>query len=145
KLDLGVNLSRYKNKVTSLPLDQIITEWGGARFITKEGDVANSFYGLKSKGIFSSNAEANAAGLSKRLPNATLAPFEGGAVWYEDLNGDNIIDDKDWTILGNPNPDFVGALNGALTYKKFSLNTLFTFSVGNDIYNGTRNNLEKMY
>ncbi len=144
KLDLGLNLSKYNNKVISLPVDQIITEFGGASFITKEGQDANLFYGLQSKGVYSTDAEASSASLLKRMPNSSLVPFSGGDIKFNDLNGDHIIDDLDRTVIGNPNPDWAGMFNGTLSYERFTLNTLFSFSIGNDLYNGTRQSLEQM-
>jgi hypothetical protein len=47
-------------------------------------------------------------------------------------------------ILGNPNPDFYGAVNNKVRFKKFTVNALTTFSVGNDVYNYTRSQLEGM-
>jgi hypothetical protein len=46
--------------------------------------------------------------------------------------------------LGNPNPDFYGSFYNRVSYKRFTLNALFSFSVGNDIYNYTRAQLEGM-
>lgn len=142
--DLGVNLSRYVNEVTQLPGDPIITQFGGATYITHEGQDANLFYGYKTNGVYATTAEANAEGLSRPLGNGNLLPFQGGDIRFEDLNGDNIIDEQDRTVIGNPNPDLTGSVNARLNYKRLSLSALFYFSVGNDLYNGMRYNLEKM-
>ncbi|PHS01337.1 MAG: SusC/RagA family TonB-linked outer membrane protein [Leeuwenhoekiella sp.] len=143
-LDVGLNLSRYVNEVTSLPGEPIITEFGGATYITHEGQDANLFYGYKTNGVYATTAEANAEGLSRPLGNGNLLPFAGGDIRFEDLNGDKIIDDQDRTVIGNPNPDLTGSFNAKLNYKRLSLSALFYFSVGNDLYNGVRYNLEKM-
>jgi len=45
-------------------------------------------------------------------------------------------------IIGDPNPDLVGGLNNSLTYKNWKFGALVTFSLGNDIYNYTRAQLE---
>jgi hypothetical protein len=45
-------------------------------------------------------------------------------------------------VIGDPNPDFYGSFNNKLVYGNFTLNVLFTFSKGNDIYNYLRRNLE---
>jgi TonB-linked SusC/RagA family outer membrane protein len=144
KVDLGFSISQYKNQITSLPSGEFLTQFGGATYITRVGQDANMFYGLTSNGIFTSNAEAAASGLQRRLPNASLVPYQGGDVKFVDLNGDKVIDDADRTVIGNPNPDFIGMFNSAISYKNFSLNAMFNFSVGNDLYNGTRNVLEGM-
>lgn len=142
--DLGVNLAKYSNEVTSLPNGSILTQFDNATYITAEGKDANLFYGLKSNGVYSSTAQAQADGLSRRLTNGELAPFAGGDMRFTDTNGDKVIDDKDRMVIGNPNPDFTGSITANLAYKRFSLQGLFTYSVGNDLYNGVRYNLEKM-
>lgn len=144
KLDLGINLSKYKNRVTSLPVDEIITNYGGATFITRRGEEANLFYGLESNGIFTTAAQAAASSLMRRLPDASLVPFSGGDVHFTDKNNDKVIDENDRTIIGNPNPEWFGMISSAVTYKRVSLSALFSFSLGNELYNGTRNSLEKM-
>ncbi|GGF78434.1 TonB-linked outer membrane protein, SusC/RagA family [Wenyingzhuangia marina] len=144
KFDVGLNLARYKNKVLSLPGDNILNEFGGATYITAEGQDANLFYGLKANGVYSSTSEASGAGLSRRTADGTLIPFGGGDVIFEDLNGDKIIDDKDRRVIGNPNPDLTGSVSANFTYKRITVSGLLNFSLGNDIYNSVRNNLEKM-
>lgn len=142
--DLGLNLASYSNKVISLPNGSILTQFGNATYITQEGMDANLFYGLKSNGVYSTTADAQADGLSKRLTNGDLVPFAGGDMRFTDTNGDKVIDNNDRMVIGNPNPDFTGSISASLTYKRFSLQGLFNFSVGNDLYNGVRYNIEKM-
>lgn len=142
--DLGVNVSHYKNEIQSLPNGDILTQFAGATYLTSVGHDANLFYGLKSNGVYSTTAEANAAGLSRRLTNGELMPFGAGDIHFVDKNGDNVIDNNDRMVIGNPNPDMAGSFSTDFRYKRFSLQGLFTFSVGNDIYNGLRYNLEKM-
>jgi TonB-linked SusC/RagA family outer membrane protein len=143
-LDLGLNVSRYKNKIEGLPNGDILTQYAGATYLTSVGKDANLFYGLQSDGVYSTTAEANAAGLNRRLANGDLAPFTAGDMRFVDANGDKIIDNNDRMVIGNPNPDVAGSFSANITYKRFSLQGLFNFSVGNDIYNGLRYNLEKM-
>lgn len=144
KFDLGFNVSHYKNTVTALPTKQILTEFGGATFITREGLAPNLFYGLHSNGIFASAQEAAASGLRKRMPNGDLVPFSGGDMVFTDVNGDNVIDDDDRSVIGDPNPDWVGMVNGKIAFGGFTLDAIFNFSYGNDLYNGTRAVLEGM-
>jgi TonB-linked SusC/RagA family outer membrane protein len=142
--DLGLNVSRYKNEVQSLPNGDILTQFAGATYLTSVGKDANLFYGLKSTGVYSTTAEANTAGLNRRLINGELVPFTAGDMQFVDTNNDKVIDDNDRMVIGNPNPDVAGSFSANITYKRFSLQGLFNFSVGNDIYNGLRYNLEKM-
>ena len=142
--DLGVNLSRYVNEITQLPGDPILTEFGGATYISHEGQDANLFFGYQTNGVYATTAEAQATGLSRRKDNGELEAFSGGDVIFTDLNDDNIIDDEDKVVIGNPNPDLFGSLSANFRWKRLSVSGLFNFSIGNDIYNAVRYNLEKM-
>ena len=142
--DLGLNIGSYVNKINSLPNGDILTQFAGATYVTSIGNNANSFFGLQSNGVYSTTADANSAGLSRRLTNGQLVPFTAGDIRYLDNNWDKVIDTSDRIIIGNPNPDFSGSISTNLAYKRFSIQGLFNFSVGNEIYNGLRYNLEKM-
>lgn len=142
--DFGLNIASYQNKIQNLPNGAIYSNFAGATYITSSGMDANLFYGLQTNGVYSTTAEAVADGLVRQSETGTLTPFKGGDMRFVDLNGDKIIDNKDRKVIGNPNPDFFGGFNTNFAYKRFSLQAQFNFSVGNDVYNGLRNNLEKM-
>jgi len=142
--DFGLNLATYKNKVQALPNGDIFTQFGGATYRTSVGSDANIFYGLQTNGVYATTTDAQADGLSRRLTNGELVPFKGGDMRFTDSNDDKVIDDNDRMEIGNPNPDLTGSFTTNFTYKRFSLQGLFSFSVGNDLYNGVRYNLEKM-
>ncbi|WP_222707234.1 SusC/RagA family TonB-linked outer membrane protein [Pontibacter qinzhouensis] len=142
--DLGITLSKYRNEITSLSTDQFTTQFAGATILTRVGQQANLFYGYKTNGIYATNEEAAQAGLRTRTPNGMIVPFQGGDMRFVNTSGDaeGLIDDNDRVVIGNPNPDFVGMFNTRFGYKRLSLNAVFTFSKGNDIYNYTRAQLE---
>jgi hypothetical protein len=145
KWDLGVTIAAYRNKITRLPGNgQLLTPFAGATYLTKKYASANQFYGFKTAGVYASDADAAKDGYSKPQLDGSLAPFRGGDIRFADLNGDKIIDDRDRQVIGNPNPDFAGSINSNFTWKRWSLDCLFTFSQGNSIYNYTRNQLESM-
>lgn len=144
KWDMGINLSGYRNRVLSIPGGEMITEYAGATILTKPGHAANVFYGYKTNGVFSSDQEAIASGLTYIDANGNAILPKGGDVRFADLNGDHIINDSDRTVIGNPNPKFFGGISQNLSWKKWQLDALFTFSVGNDIYNYVRRQLESM-
>jgi TonB-dependent starch-binding outer membrane protein SusC len=63
---------------------------------------------------------------------------------YEDIDGNGKINDSDKTWIGDPNPDFTFGMTNNLSYKGFNLSFLITGSVGNDIYNASRVDMEGM-
>lgn len=144
KWDLGINLGTYINKIYKFPNGQMLTDYIGATYLTETGQAANLFYGYKTEGIFKTNAEAKAAGLEYESSDGTMTAFQGGDVKFKDVNGDKIIDDNDRQIIGNPNPKMFGGISNDFSWKRWTLNALFTFSQGNDIFNYTRMQLESM-
>lgn len=142
KWDVGMNISRYRNKITQLPNNSIITTYAGATILTQVGLPANMFYGYKTNGVYRSDAEALASGIKEAQPNGLLSQPHGGDVKFVDVNGDGVVDQNDQQVIGNPNPDFTGGLTSTLTYKRVTFSALFTFSKGNQIFNYTRQQLE---
>jgi TonB-linked SusC/RagA family outer membrane protein len=145
KWDMGLTLATNKNKVNTLPGGQdLLTSYGGATILTRVGEKANLFYGYNTNGVYASDAEAASSGLLNKTADGALVPFKGGDVRFVNTNSDNIIDEQDKQIIGDANPELVGSYSNKLNYKRFTLDALFTYSLGNDIYNGLRANLENM-
>jgi TonB-linked SusC/RagA family outer membrane protein len=143
--DVGFNIAQYRSTITKLPAGTILTDFADGTIITAEGSEPNLFYGYKTAGVYSADAEAAAAGLYAKSANGSLTAFRGGDVRFINTNGnDNVIDADDRQVIGNPNPDFYGAVTSRLVYGNWSLDVLFTYSYGNDIYNYTRRQLESM-
>lgn len=141
-LDAGLMLGHYRNKITSIAGGEKEYEVLGGTVLNRVGSPAGLFYGYKYEGVLADRAAAEAAGLSIRTENGDLKPFEAGDAHFADLHVDGIIDKTDRTVIGDPNPDFYGNFSLSAGYKGFTLSALFTFSVGGDIYNAYRANLE---
>jgi hypothetical protein len=92
--------------------------------------------------VYTTDAQAATDGLTKLQTDGTYALYKGGDVRFIDVNGDKVIDDKDRQMLGNPTPDFVGGFNTSIVWKRLSISAMFTFSKGNQVYNGVRAALE---
>jgi hypothetical protein len=61
-----------------------------------------------------------------------------GRFKYADINGDGVIDTKDRTYIGNPNPDFTYGFNLRLYYKAFDFEALFYGVEGGQALNFTK-------
>lgn len=142
KWDIGGNIGKYSNKIVYVPNGSFETNFAGATILTQNWHAANEFFGYTSNGVFSSSAEAAAAGLKKKNTDGSYSSFGAGDIRFVDVNGDKIIDANDRKIIGNPNPDFFGGFSSRVGYKHFQLDALFTFSKGNDVYNYVRYRLE---
>lgn len=144
--DMGISIGRFKNKVLELPEEKIVVSLPGAgEVVMQVGDEVNSFYGYRSKGVFASGEEASLA----NLVSSRGIPFRAGDAIFEDISGtkgkpDGIINNYDKVILGSPNPDITGAVSTRASYKNWALNAVTQLSVGQEIYNYTRYQNEKM-
>ena len=127
-----------------------ITNIYGANILTSVGQSAGVFYGYKTAGVFASDAEAAAAGKYGYLRYPTgLAEegkssrnFQAGDVHFIDQNGDGWISEADMVVIGNPNPDIYGNFWTNLTWKHLTLDLNFKYSLGNDVFNYQRMQLE---
>ena len=143
KWDIDFNISHNKQLLTSTGLpgtDTLIYQFGvpGGSFnyiALIKGQPVGVFYGYKRTGIFQSAAEA-AAGPA--VPGASA-----GSVKIKDINGDGIINDKDRTVIGDPNPKFTYGFINNFSYKGFDLNLVIQGVSGGSIYNISHYTLER--
>jgi TonB-linked SusC/RagA family outer membrane protein len=134
-MSAGYNVTFLKNKVLEVNNGTGFIEGGvfgvgqPAPSRMEVGLPIGYFYGYKTDGIFQNQAEINAHPSQIGL-GANAAP---GDIRYVDVNGDNVIDAKDRTNLGNPIPKATMGFNLQMNYKNLDL-AVFTFaSVGNDM------------
>lgn len=149
---VGGNVSFVKNTIKELGmaptnfgmLKNVSGYWGdnvGNNTFTKFP--ANAFIVGRSIGLFMGYKTAGIMQQDEydilKAENRTLT-MKGkeiipGDVKYIDQNGDNIVDDNDRVIIGNPNPDLTFAFTTALSYKQWKLDMAFNGVVGGDIIN----------
>ncbi|MFT3740736.1 MAG: SusC/RagA family TonB-linked outer membrane protein [Breznakibacter sp.] len=142
KWEMGASAGKYENRIEKLNGGSYTTDAYGAQILTAEGHAAGVFYGYKTKGVLTTGAAANAANLKMQNDNGTYTYFAPGDMLFDDYKADGIIDENDRQVIGDPNPDFYGSFNSKWSYRNFTLDALFTFSYGNDVYNYLRAKLE---
>lgn len=142
KWNLGLSVGTYKNRIESLPESSYVTEAYGAEILTQVGQAAGVFYGYKTDGVLVDEEAASNHNLALVDESGKYTYFGAGDMKFIDVNGDGILNDKDKQIIGDPNPDIYGSFFTKLSYRNLSLNALFTYSLGNDVYNYTRAQLE---
>jgi TonB-linked SusC/RagA family outer membrane protein len=142
KWDLGFNFATNRNKILAVPNAQFLTNTHGATIITQTGAAANVFYGYKTSGVFKTTNDALVSGLRTKNADGTFSNFQAGDVRFVDVNGDRIIDEKDMQQLGSSAPRIHGSFSSKLSLKRFTLDALFTFSQGNEVFNQLRYYLE---
>lgn len=140
KWSAGVNASFLKSKVTKLyglegaAGNDII--WndptGGdarAQFIYREGASTLSFWGFEWAGVDPAN------GKNMWYVNKPGDPASGDSQW----NGRGVTDNfnkANRKIIGDGIPDVFGGVNTRLEYKGLSLDLVFNYKVGGNIYDG---------
>jgi TonB-linked SusC/RagA family outer membrane protein len=127
------NFGRNRNKIVDL--DGNIIEAG---FINRavEGQPIGAFFAQEYAGVNPDNGDA--LWYLNRQP--TQDEIDNGLAFFVDKFGDRYVTNDhasaNRTIVGDPNPDFIGGINNTLSYKGFDLSFLFQFVYGNDVYNG---------
>ena len=141
------NIAFNKNEILDLPGKDVIWTQGflvSSTNIRTVGSPIGVFYGYKFDGVYQEG------------DNFSAEPSkQPGDAKYMDINGrdaegnltgkpDGVVNSDDRTIIGNPNPDFTFGFTNTFDYKNFSLSIFLNGSVGNDIANYTRMELETM-
>ena len=147
------NISFNKNKVLELTENQqaLVSQinWDTnyrnlPGYMAKIGEPIGMFYGLIWEGNYQTD-QFTLLPSGKYLLKPEFASngndredIRPGDIRYRDLNGDGITNTSDYTIIGDPNPDFIGGLSNNFSYKGFDLNVFFQWSAGNDVLNANR-------
>lgn len=90
---------------------------------TAEGEPLNSFYLIRTDGIFQSDEKA--AAYVDKNGNRIQPDAKAGDLKFVDFNKDGTIDDQDRQYCGSATPKTTFALTGGFTYKKLSVSAMF--------------------
>ncbi len=120
--------------VTKTVVGQPIGQFYGYKVIGRF-DKAEDFYYHDANGNLCEVARPEGKGID---PNQTWI----GDYIFEDLNKDGVINDKDRTFIGNPEPKFTWGFGNTFNYKGFDLNIMFSGSYGNKALNMNRIRIE---
>lgn len=121
--ELMGSINYVKNKVVNLDGQTIIS---GTRII-KEGYPIDSYYLLATDGYYQNMDDIN---YSATVSNAV----KPGYIRYKDTDRNGKIDGDDRVITGQSMPDYTFSFGINLSYKRFSLNSLFQGVSGISIY-----------
>lgn len=141
---VSASAGHYKNEIKKLPrsAESMTNELYGATILSRVGNAVGTFFGYKTDGVFATAEEAKAAGLYQETRTGEKQYFSAGDMRFVDVDGNHIINEKDMQVIGDPTPDIYGNISSQLTWKRFTLNVNFNYSLGNDLYNYQRSILE---
>lgn len=136
----NLNISHNRNTLTELGGEPFQYSFGERNevYAANIGQPSIQFFGYKTDGVWLSQAQIDEAvdnGLTTNLSNY-LVP---GGLKIVDVDNNNIIDQNDRTIIGNPFPDFTWGITNTMKYKNFDLSFLLQGAKGGQLINGDHN------
>ena len=142
--EVGATAGHYTNKITALPDNDksFETEAYGATILSQVGSAVGVFYGYKTQGVYTTQAEAERDGYYQVNSRDQREYFGAGDMRFVDKDGNGIINENDRFIIGDPNPDVYGNIYTRLNWKHWALDVAMRYSLGNDVYNYQRSVLE---
>jgi TonB-linked SusC/RagA family outer membrane protein len=136
KYSVSGNFTTIKNEVIELG-----NLGAGRRYIStgltrsEIGRSIGEWYLLKSNGIFQNQ---------KEIDDYKVQPFaKPGDIRYENINGDNIIDNNDRTYVGSPWPKLQTGLAFNASYANFTFSLMLYGNFGNKLFNGVRSVMDR--
>ncbi|MEJ7739838.1 MAG: TonB-dependent receptor [Chitinophagaceae bacterium] len=157
RLNFSGNITANKNKVVSLGGASAIFFAGAERsyttHVTMEGHPVGMFYGVKVAGMVRQADMANIAiDNANLLPNNTFpkgyilkgpprssyssTPLNPGDIYFEDINGDGIVNESDKQVIGTPYPKFTYGLNLSSGFRQFDFSASFNGAHANQVIDG---------
>ena len=87
------------------------------------------------QGVYSTDAEVPVNPATGKKYSSNGVPFKAGDPIFKDVNGDYILDDRDYEITGNSQPLVTGGISTNIIYKNFGLNIYATFTAKRTVLN----------
>lgn len=140
--DVNLNLSFNRNRVLSLNQngDRILSgnNDNNPTHVTVVGKPIGQFFGYIFQGLYTA-----ADLLDPKVPK--YPQVYAGAGKYMDVDGDGQIKDlSDYTIIGNPYPDYIFGLSNSFSYKNLSMSVIVNGQSGGNVVNGLRQTVDNL-
>ncbi|RDC64160.1 SusC/RagA family TonB-linked outer membrane protein [Adhaeribacter pallidiroseus] len=136
RYNVGFNVAYNQNEVTDV--NTLTSQRGGSggvagnfTTISRVGDPIGTFYGFVVDGVYQTEQEITGSA----QPGAKPGDFR-----YRDINNDKVVDSRDLTITGNPNPRFIYGINSGFNFYNFDLQLDIQGVAGVEIYNANKGN-----
>ena len=141
-LSASINGAFNKNEVLDIKNSEKRLQGGDGGFgqsgilYAEVGTPMGVFYGVKTAGIFQTQAQIDAyvSSTGGKIQPAAVP----GDIIFVDENKDGTISDADRVQIGAPFPDFTGGLNLSAEMYGFDLNLFLYAAIGQEIYDATR-------
>lgn len=154
-LSFSGNIGFNRNKIISLGLMENFgaesgwasTEVGTDYWVAVGGSVGKMYgYRLEGTGRYEVsdfegyNPSTGRWILKEGVPDASaiVGTIRPGSLKLQDVNGDNVVNVSDKTIIGDANPKHTGGFTINARIFDFDLSAMFNWSYGNNIYNANK-------
>ncbi|SDF87519.1 SusC/RagA family TonB-linked outer membrane protein [Mucilaginibacter sp. P25] len=94
-----------------------------------------SNYLLVNQGVYSTDGDVPVDPVTGKKYQTSGLAFKGGDPRFKDVNGDYILDDRDYEITGNSQPLITGGISTNINYKNFGLNIYASYTAKRTILN----------
>ncbi len=146
--ETDLNITRNINKLIDLGIEDAtldgLAQWTTLVSRTTNGRSLYEFYGYQVEGVFKDKEDIlnSPVQWDPDEVDAEGNPIfsRDGSVWpgdlkFRDIDGNDTIDVRDRTYLGNPQPKFTYGFNNTFKYKGIELEIFMVASYGNKVYN----------
>jgi TonB-linked SusC/RagA family outer membrane protein len=129
--ETSLSLAGNRSKVLDIGPSEYLdivgpTNQGGPGGRLYVGESVPVFVGVEYLGVWKSQEEIDASGQQNQLV---------GGPHFKDTDGNGVISEQDFEILGSPEPLFYGGLMNSFSYKNIKLDIYLNGSYGNDLFN----------
>ncbi len=152
--DVNFNFAFNKQLITQLPENEndrnrlgggiVWDENGNEKMVggLAEGERPYGLWAFDFQGVYATDAEAAEAPNDLLMSGGYRTLYggkkNGGDAIWRDVNGDNIIDERDVVFVGYRDPNKRGGWSNTFSYKNFSLRFIMDWATGHVISNGWR-------
>ena len=152
KWTLSANGAYNKDVTTRLPdgMRQWVIDGGDTKqaILNRLGRNAFSNLLLHYRGVYATDEDVPInplTGLRMRAGGSNGRFFQAGDPIWTDLNGDYVIDENDYVVIGNSQPLLTGGISSHLQYKSWTLNINTSFTLIRDVLNNANADLLRAY
>lgn len=140
--DVNANIAFNRNKIISLNDNTVRilagNNDGNPTHVSVVGRPIGQFFGFVLEGVYSAED-------IEQIGEVNSPQVYEGNVKYRDVNGDGSVNDVlDYTIIGNPHPDFIFGLTNNLSFKSLDLGIILNGQYGGQVMNGLRQTTDNL-
>lgn len=128
----SINVNYNKNELKALPGG--LSEIAIGNRLLQVGQAVDRYWVLTNEGIYNSDAEVPQNSSSQKMSYKGI-PLKAGDPRWNDLNGDNVINDQDKTLKGHSLPIISGGFSNDFGYRNWTLGLNMYYNLGRDLIN----------